>query len=181
MSEELQLNTGAASALAWISKQEAACRKRYEECAHTLEELTAERNGERDLPPARDGAEATDYDELIRKARSDLDDAEARVQRWQKGLREYDKSVSEEKRDSTEKMTREEVERFFKMLCITENSLTEDFITRFCQGVLELQNAQDVYAFAAQSLRDCKRNAIEAAIGLGHLPLWLKTTIEEVF
>lgn len=166
--------SGAPSALKWIAEQEVSCRAEVDHCKRMLDEAIRD---EIDNPPEKDG---TDYTRLVEIARRNLGDATDRVQKWQKSLRDFDRSITPERRDSTERITREEGEKQASMLAIAIREAAERLITGLCQDVLNCKRPEDVHLMLAEKLRESFRGAIDSACREGHLPGWYRAAIGEV-
>lgn len=169
-----QNQTGAASALAWISATAAEAQSRVDKARHALD--LAIKNKE-NPPPSADGE---DFDKSIRECMFVLSDAEERAQKWLKQLRDFDKAVPPDSRDTTERLSKDSVIKWAKMAVIYLRTGTEGFITELCGRVLECKNPAEVHELLATKLRENYAGAIDSANREGHLPPWFKDAIGEV-
>lgn len=171
---EIPKETGAPAALRAIEIEEANARAHRDECEKVY--LNACRDAQT-KPMEKDG---TDWDRMEAVAKRHLDDAESRLNALRKLLLTYDKSVTPEKRDSTERITREQGERLFSMISIYLLQNTEAFITSFCQDVLSCKTPADVHKLSADKLRECLSNSVDSGIRESHLPAWVRAPFEEI-
>lgn len=166
---------GAAAALAWIAEREAASRADIVRLERDLEEAIKD---QREQPASKDGH---DFDHAVRVAQANLDDAMRRQFQYLKSLREFDRSVAPEKRDSSESITREEGTKLFQMAAIYLRTAGEDLISNIAQSVLEeCETPEDVYKLFAPKFRECVTNSINGAIRESHIPSWIGKAVEEV-
>lgn len=174
-------DSGAPAALQFIEQDELRYRQQYELARQVLEKclkLQLEK-------PDKLVEIGTDFDEDVKIA--DIQFASAR-ERWQsslKVLREFDKQVSPEKRDSSEKITRNEGEGLLKLVIIYFRTGVETFIGDFCTSVLGVESMRgkdykegDIYKLAADRIRSAMRNAVDSGVRETHLPGWVKTAME---
>jgi hypothetical protein len=165
---------GAPDTLKWVEKEEAEARDAYEARKRDLEAAIAD---ERDNPPDKDG---TDWGKAVDLAESNLLKAEQRVQRWQKQLLGFDKQVPSEKRDVTEKITRDEGERVFRNWAIASRGMAQNYITSICQDVFTCKTPADLYKLASERFSSIISSSIADCVREAQLPLWCEQAVKEV-
>lgn len=172
---EVQL-TGSADALRWIARQEKEAREEVEHWSTALKEAQQDAF---DNPVADGGAtDGMDYREQVKIARANLDDAESRAIKWQKMLKDFDKIVPEGKRDTTEKVNRDDLERWLRMLAVSLRSGGEDTIQKYAQNCLDCRTREEVYELISERLREAFRNAMDSSIRAGHFEPWFLKAME---
>lgn len=168
------IETGAPSELRAIEQEAAKLRKDRDDCEAVY--LNA-RKMAIDNPPEKDG---TDYDHLERVAKRHMDDAEDRLTCIRKLLREFTKIVPDEKRDSTEKITREYAQSMLAMIAVYTRQSLESLITTYAHSVLSCKTPEEVYTLLAPKFRETLINAIDSANREGHVPKWWRESLEGV-
>ncbi len=103
--------------------------------------------------------------------RSELNDAYDLWFRLSKQVREYDKSVSSERREG-EKILRSEVEEFFQQYDLSLRLAIESYIIALSQDACRAESPDQFYQAHAGNLRSCVRAAIDSAVKDGKLPKW---------
>jgi len=170
---ELPLNeSGAPSTLRWLEATEAKSRARHEELQEQYEAACADSIAR---PASRDG---TEFDKVEAAAKRQLEYEENRLESLQKRLREYTKAVPEEKRDATEKLTRNQVESFLESLNISLLQFIEQFIDSMCVDLRACKTPEEIHKLIAVKVKECMANSLENSIREGHLPEWFKNSVE---
>lgn len=124
--------------------------------------------------PQLDGA-----DELLRKAnnellalRENLNDAYELWFKLSRQVREYDKAVSEQRRDG-EKILRTEVERLLTQSWRFQRIGREAFVIGIAQEAMHCIDEKDFYARYAELIRGCESDSIKAGIENDKFPKWV--------
>lgn len=164
---------GAANALRALEQEEAQARAYRDDCRAIYNRACKDAL---EKPMEKDG---TDWDRLESVAKRHLDDSEERLTDIRKLLLSYDKSVAPEKRDVTEKITRDEVSRLWLMIAVYERQATSSFIHSVANDILTCKTPEEVHAMTADKLENCKKNAVEMAVREGHLPAWFKKITQQ--
>ena len=171
-SDRLIPEPGAPSALKAIAEEEAQARAHRDDCLQVFH------NAQRDAitrPPEKDG---TDWDRLETVAKRHLDDAESRLTDIRKLLLSYDKSVAPEKRDSSEKIMREEAENIFRNAFVYKRQAVMSLSSAYCGSVLTCRSQEEVHKLMADKLVECEKNAWDSAVREKHVPTWVGKCIE---
>lgn len=169
---EPQTNTGAGAALRALELRELEERNIVEQLKAKLEKAHKNRDSR---PAEMDGA---DFDKEVSTAEYAVERAKITHLATSKTLLAFDRSVSENKRESGEKITWEEVERILTMFAIYDRQAAEMFITTFCANVLTCKTSEGVHKLFANEYKSTKQVAIESAVRENHLPLRVQTIIE---
>lgn len=167
-----QTTTGAGAALRALELRELEERNIVEQLKSRLDKARIDRDRK---PPELDG---TDFDREVGAAEYSLERAKSQHLVTSKALLAFDKSVSENKRDTGEKITWAEVERMLTMFAIYDRQAAEMFITSFCSQVLTCKTAEEIHKLFASEYKSTKSVAIESAVRENHLPLRVQTIIE---
>lgn len=162
---------GAPAALRVIAEQEAEARKDHSAAKTALDDAISNQL----LNPDDELA-----NKKVENARSHLDDCEKRWHRWLKHLREFDKSVSEDKRDAEESITRTEGKKYFFHAAIAMRQAMENTISRLYTDLLGCKTEQEMHKISYRDFNESMFNAVKAALVENHLPIWAKEAIEEV-
>ncbi len=171
---KLKHDTGAPSELRAIEHEVAAIREDRDNC---LAVYMNSRQAAIDNPPEEDG---TDYDHLEKVAKRHLDDAEERLTASRKLLREFTKIVPDEKRDSSEKITREYAQSVLAMIVVYQRQALRALITTFCDSLLACKTQIDVHHLMESKFCETLRNAVESANREGHVPKWWADALEGI-
>lgn len=166
-------SVGAPSALAWIQAQEADARHHYEHCKELYRRAVDEQIAR---PPAKDGI---DFDAIANAARHALETAQDDVQKWQKILLSYEKGIPDQKRDTTERLSREENMSLLGLIIIYFRTAVEGLLTQFNAEVRTLTKAEEVSALMDAKIRDCFLSAVSDGVREKHLPTWVKDAVED--
>lgn len=166
--------TGAPATLKWVEKEEAEAREAYEARKRELEDAIRD---ERLNPPDKDG---TDWGKAVELAENNLFKAECRVQRWMKQHLGFDKQVPEQKRDASEKITRDEGEKVFRNWAIASRGMAQNYITSICQDVFTCKTPADVYKLASERFSSIISSSIADCVREAQLPLWCEQAVKEV-
>jgi hypothetical protein len=167
--------SGAAGALKWISDREQAARKLVTDKEKTwLQAIIEEANP----PREKDG---TDFRQATHSAKQAYDDAMEIHSALLKELRLFDKSVAPEKRDASESVTRDEVEKLVKMLAIylARNS-AEAWLTKSIADIREAASNEIAHDKCAKSFRESVIESIKTAVAENHLPKYALVAAESV-
>ncbi len=157
-----------------MSAQEVAAREHVESAKSAL--ALAHYNYE-NRPPETDGE---NYEQSIRAAKAQHEDAWEAWIRLANQLHKFDKSVPESKRDSSEKMTRDEITRLFQMIAVYQRTANENMITGICADMPSCRKPEEVYILCADKFRECMSSAIDSAIREEHLPTWVRECFADV-
>ena len=166
--------TGAASALARVSEWEARAADRFEASERAL---TLALENAKNKPPETDGE---DYEKAISQAKRQRDDAFEAWNELAATLHKFDRSVSPEKRDASEKLSRSECEQLFRRLGVYLSAGMEMLITQCCQEFLVCKKPEELYIIGADKFRACLTSSIADAIRETHLPEWVAVAFSEV-
>jgi hypothetical protein len=167
--------TGAAAALVRVAQWEADAADAVNAARRALD-LALHNAATR--PPESDGE---DYEKRIREAKIQLEDAEDRALKWLKQLRDFDKSVAPEKRDSSESIKREEGIHLLRHVAVYLRVGLEGLITGLCGEVLACRKPEDVHLMLANKMRENMVGAVENGVREQHLPKWVADAIGEVY
>ncbi len=165
---------GAASILTYASERETIARKDWETSEEVLKKCL---KLQRDRPAHLDGV---DFDGDVSIATTQRDSAFSRWKEAADMVYKFDKSVSPEKRDATERMTREEITALLSMFWIYERQGTSAMVHALAPALRLCTSEAEIFALSDLKFWECKRNALETARGAGHLPEWLIKTLEGV-
>jgi len=165
---------GAPAALRSIAEQESQAREDHKKAKAIYDEAVRDQLN----PPAeKDG---TDFGKIVQAARQHLDDCESRWQRWLKHLREFDRSVSEDKRDVSEAITKDVAQKTFFHAAVALNQAMENFITRAMTDIAATdKNEQALFAKLGKGLKEAMVNAVRSSIQENYLPKYVLESIEE--
>lgn len=157
--------TGAPAALRRLETHELECSEQVERLSKERSRLAA--------------IEWPDGDEQIRQHRqrindnlSQLADAQDSWNKSLKALREFDKSVSVERREG-EKVSVVEAREIYEQLMLCVVLGVEAFILKFCQDCVDLKSPEDVYKAGAESIRQAMKDRLSEAHREKVIPKWL--------
>jgi len=167
-------NTGAGAALKWLADQVADGQKELEKLKSDLAKSI---DDERENPPEKDG---TDFARIRQVARMNYDDAFDLHMKLLAKLKDFEKTVSPEKRDASESITRQEGERIFSMIAITMRTAMESFKTRVVPEIRECKTNEDGYNVFAKSFDESIVESIKSAVAEGHIPSWGKNAVDGI-
>lgn len=173
MSEPTQL-IGAPSVHKWLSEQELALRIEHDAAKLALTEAIKD---EIENPPSKDGE---DFARQVQIARRNLDDCEDRLERTQKRLLGFEKAVPENRRDTSEQLSRADNERFLQLFAITLREANQQLITGICQEALACRGPQELHQLMASKLAETLRGSVDSAVRESHLPPWVRVALAEV-
>lgn len=167
-------NTGAASALKWLEKEVSKGEKRLLALKSALDKAI---DDEANPPRAKDG---TDFAAIRNRCRINYDDEFDSHLKLLTKLQLFDKTVSPEKRDASESITRAEGEKVFSMIAIYMRTAAETFLTRSIPLIREAKTAEDAYNSSQNAFNESIVNAVKSACGEAHLPAWAKQAVEGI-
>lgn len=169
---------GAPDTLRWVADQEFAARERY---AMAIKALEVAVKKQRERPPELDGE---DFDKRVKDCESERLRAFEAWEEWGNMLHKFDKSVEPERRDSSEKLTREQFEKMAALLFISLRETVQKTSLRFCQEVVAMpmppENPAQVHKLMHGIFCESAQEGIRAAVENQHLPEWCGKLAEGV-
>lgn len=114
----------------------------------------------------------------ISKLQSDLEGAYDLWFKLSKQVREYDKAVSEQRRDG-EKISRADVERMLTNAWRFQRIGRENFIVSISQEAIQCKDEMDFYAKFADSIRLCEETGLRQGIENEKFYEWVLTCYEK--
>ena len=167
-------NKGAAAALKWLSDEVSAGEKRL---AKLKSDLNTAIDAENNPPPSRDGE---DFKAIRARCRQNHDDEFDSHLKLLTKLQLFDKTVSPEKRDASESITRTEGENLLSVICISLRASGESIITRSVPAIREAKTNEDAYMLVSSIFQEEVVNAIKSSVSENLLPAWTKTIVDEI-
>lgn len=168
------IETGAPSELRAIENEAAKLRADRDECEAVYKNA---RQAAIENPPEEDG---TDYDRLELVAKRHLDDSEDRLTAIRKLLSAFTKIVPDEKRDTSEKITREYAQSVLAMIAVYTRQSIEGLIATFCDSLLSCRTQAEVYTLLSAKFRETLQNAVDSANREAHVPKWWADALEGI-
>ncbi len=123
------------------------------------------------IQPNGNKEEQASLNDQISKLQRDLESSYDLWFKLSKQVREYDRSVSESRREG-EVIPRDTVQEFFAQLILSYNLAIESYIISLAQDATRSESPEAFYQMHADNLRSCVTAALEKAEKDGKLPKW---------
>ena len=166
MTKPAKSDKGAVATASRLEEHEREAERLFSELTAKIPQLWADYN-------AADGNEA-EQKRIAGQIESIQKQADTQFKRWMdlsKQVREFYKSVAEEKRDG-EKVSRIDAEEFFKQFRISLKMGIESYVISLSQDACRVDSPEAFYQAHADNLRACLAAALGEAERDGKLPNW---------